>query len=522
MVLLLLFIGGVNYRLIKKDFEDINSQNKINFSQLDKRSAFLSLKSAVDNLIIDIDATTTHVLTNIKDKELDITVQELKGPWRDKINPQIKKLDARLAKYSDEIKSDYFKISDIIDRIKRTQESFLKNDTSKLGYRSNFAQNVSELHILTTELNEASKEFLESFLGAPTRGFSAKIPDEGYILNFLISLLIVVLVLGLVLFVSANQLKRPIAKLEDALINLNKGELIDVVGIRNKDYMSLGGYLSSVNTLLKKVVDYAEEVSKGNYDNSVIFEKEGRIGSAMNEMKYSLSDVAKADAQRSHINEGLAKFSEILGENTNNLERFGDDVLKNLVDFLNANQGALFVIGDHDKSYLEISSCYAYEKKKYTKQKIKRGEGLVGQCWQEEKTVYMTRVPADYIRITSGLGYSTPRCVLIVPLKFNEEVQGVIELASFKPFEDYELNFVEKVAQSIASALASVKINTQTQFLLSQSETLTKKMKVQEEAMVKTVDELKMTQEESQRREEEHLREISRLRKRLEEYERNF
>ena len=84
------------------------------------------------------------------------------------------------------------------------------------------------------------------------------------------------------------------------------------------------------------------------------------------------------------------------------------------------------------------------------------------------------------------------------------------------------MNFVEKVAQSIASSLASVKVNTQTQALLSQSETLTTRMKKQEDEMLSNVEELKMTQDESQRREEEHLREISRLKKRLEEYERNF
>ena len=171
---------------------------------------------------------------------------------------------------------------------------------------------------------------------------------------------------------------------------------------------------------------------------------------------------------------------------------------------------------------MSLTSCYAYDKKKHIHREVVKGQGLVGQCWQEEKRIYMTDVPSDYINITSGLGYSTPRCLLIIPLIFNGVTQGVIELASFKELENYELNFVEKVAKSIASALASVKVNSKTQVLLNRSEQLTKKMKVQEDEMRLNVEELRMTQEESQRREEEHLREISRLRKRLEGYERSF
>lgn len=376
---------------------------------------------------------------------------------------------------------------------------------------------------MTTELNAASNEFLENYIAQRTQGFIAAGDEELHSINIFISTLLISIGILVLLYMSSKKSKLPFRKLERVLYQIGKGNLPEKIGLNNKDYAVISEQLGKINALLIQIKEYARLVSKAEYDNSASFDNNGELGEALNEMKYSLSKVAKEDAQRSHINIGLAKFSEILGDNTNNLEKFGDNVLLNLVSFLNANQGALYVINDEeDVETLELSSCYAYEKKKYLNQKIKKGQGLVGQCWLERKSIYMTQVPDDYVRITSGLGYSTPRCILIVPLVFNEKIQGIIELASFKPFEDYELNFVEKVIQSIASALASVKINTQTQFLLSQSERLTKQMKRQEEEMVKNVEELKMTQEESQRREEEHLREISRLRKRLEEYERNF
>lgn len=523
--LFVLFVAvvGVNYSLIRSDFEKVNERNNKVYNSLKEKSAFLSLKSSVDKLIIDIDASTTHVLTNLRDRELNITEAELKNPWREKIGPQLKNLDQQIASYSDEIRSDYNKISDIIDKIKEAQEDFLSGDKEEVSYSSNFAQNVSDLHVLTTELNAASNEFLENYIAQRTQGFIAAGDEELHSINIFISTLLISIGILVLLYISSKKTKLPFRKLERVLYQIGKGNLPEKIGLNNKDYAVISEQLGKINALLIQIKEYARLVSKAEYDNSASFDNNGELGEALNEMKYSLSKLAKEDAQRSHINIGLAKFSEILGDNTNNLEKFGDNVLLNLVSFLNANQGALYVINDEeDVETLELSSCYAYEKKKYLNQKIKKGQGLVGQCWLERKSIYMTQVPDDYVKITSGLGYSTPRCILIVPLVFNEKIQGIIELASFKPFEDYELNFVEKVIQSIASALASVKINTQTQFLLSQSERLTKQMKRQEEEMVKNVEELKMTQEESQRREEEHLREISRLRKRLEEYERNF
>ena len=167
-------------------------------------------------------------------------------------------------------------------------------------------------------------------------------------------------------------------------------------------------------------------------------------------------------------------------------------------------------------------SCYAYEKKKYLDLKIKKGQGLVGQVWQEGKSIYLTEVPENYVTITSGLGESTPRSILVVPLYFNDEVQGVIELASFNVFEEYELGFVDKVTESISAALSSVKINTSTKVLLQDSSDLTNQMREQEDLMFSKVEELNQVQEEFREREASYRKEINRLKKRIEAYERSF
>ena len=148
---------------------------------------------------------------------------------------------------------------------------------------------------------------------------------------------------------------------------------------------------------------------------------------------------------------------------------------------------------------MSIKACYAWDRKKYIDQKIHIGEGLAGQAWQEREMIYITDVPQNYVRITSGLGEANPSSILIVPLKINDQIFGVVELASFSLFKDFEIAFVQNIAESIASTISSVKVNAHTQFLLEESQQMTEQMRAQEEEMRQNMEELHATQEEMQR-----------------------
>jgi len=215
----------------------------------------------------------------------------------------------------------------------------------------------------------------------------------------------------------------------------------------------------------------------------------------------------KEDEQRHWAAEGLAKFGEILRKDTDNLEELSYNLISNLVKYIKANQGAMFIIEDEDQGdvHLKMTACYAYERRKYADKRIELGEGLVGSVVMEQETVFMTDVPETYVHITSGLGESTPKCIIVVPLKINDEVHGVIEIGAFHNIDKFIVEFVEKVAESIASTISNVKTNTRTAKLLKESRLQAETLAAQEEQMRQNMEELQATQEEAARQSEKFI-----------------
>jgi len=255
---------------------------------------------------------------------------------------------------------------------------------------------------------------------------------------------------------------------------------------------------------LKQKADFARSIGTGKLaaEYKPLSEKD-TLGHSLIEMRDSLKKVAQEDARRQWATEGLAKFSETLRTH-NSLQQLGDRVVADLVKYLNANQSGLFLVNGEggDDLRLELLACYAYNRKKYLEKTIRPGEGLVGQAYLEGEKIYLTDIPGNYLRITSGLGEANPTSLLIVPLMVNEKIEGVLEIASFHTMAPHEISFVEKISENIASALAGVKINARTTRLLEESQMQSEEMRAQEEEMRQSMEELHATQEEMRRKNE--------------------
>lgn len=521
ILVLYTFVGFVFLR----DLTLSVKENKLRYEQADKSNlAYLEqveLKGDISRVIKDVNYTTLLTLDYLETNDPLKKSRRLKV-WSKRISPVLDTLDFKIDKTdSDIFKKSFNRVYDEVKKNQIIQEKLLldKEDTAKII-------SVKQLYSMkrsAEKLSENHSSFLSTKPEKDIFRFDSVEPiGDGFIKILIISLIALSLVI-LIVNLLINYLSIPIQKIDRYVVELKEGNFPNDIVTQLDDYKNIVSNLASIKTKNTEIKTFAELVADNKYEgqDSIKFERNGEVGEALVQMQSNLEKRAIADSQRNHINQGLARFSEVLSNYTNDLEKFGDVVLKDLVEFLNANQGAIFV-SNEAKDELKMVSCYAYHKKKYLKASVNRGQGLVGQVWQEGKLIHLTEIPENYVTITSGLGESTPRAILVVPLIFNDQVQGVIELASFNEFEEYELGFVEKVSESISAALSSVKVNTKTQTLLLESSSLTMQMKEQEDLMKAKVQELNMIQEESILRESQYLKEINRLKKKIENYERSF
>lgn len=259
-------------------------------------------------------------------------------------------------------------------------------------------------------------------------------------------------------------------------------------------------------TLNKKVDENNEELVRTMNENNQ------QLQSSQVELKNYIQRIEVAQVEekkRNWASEGLSELSGLLRTGTNTEDVY-DTLISRLVKYLKACQGGLFVVTE-DQSAIELAACYAYERKKFLHKRIEFGEGLIGQCYLEKESIYLTEIPQDYVNITSGLGTGRPSMLLIVPLKNNGIVEGFFELASFSPFEPYQMDFVERLGDYVASAINTMRVNDRTRKLLEMTQQQAEEMRASEEEMRQNMEELSATQEEMNRKEKEYLERISQL-----------
>jgi len=254
------------------------------------------------------------------------------------------------------------------------------------------------------------------------------------------------------------------------------------------------------------------EIDKLHIKNSNAIQKneelQKRLDEAILEMetfKNEQEKLKELEKQREWINSGITKFVDILRLNNNNIKELTYSVISNLVKYLNANQGGIYMLSDEKDEFgnitFDMTATYAYDKRKFINKKISLGEGLIGSCAMEKKFVHLVDIPEDYIKITSGLGDASPRNLLLIPIINENEVYGVIEIASFNEFKQYEIEFVEKVAENIGAGVISTIMQNKTNDLITEMKKQAEISKTQEEELRQNVEEMQATQEEMQKKE---------------------
>jgi len=263
----------------------------------------------------------------------------------------------------------------------------------------------------------------------------------------------------------------------------------------------------------EQVLDFVENLRQDNFQSNLnLNHSKDKLAQSLLRLRDYLIKSKKdeekrriEEEQRTWVTQGLAHFGELLRKESDNIEDLSYNIIRYLTDYMKVNQAGFYLLNTLNKKdrYFELTACVAYDRKKFTDKRINWEEGLIGRCALEKETIHLTDIPNDYLNITSGLGEANPRCILIVPLKTNDEIYGVLEMASFKDFQEFEVEFVEKIAESIALTISSVQNTIRTTKLLKETQNQAERMLQQEEELRQNLEEMQATQEESDRREVE-------------------
>jgi signal transduction histidine kinase/DNA-binding response OmpR family regulator/HAMP domain-containing protein len=250
---------------------------------------------------------------------------------------------------------------------------------------------------------------------------------------------------------------------------------------------------ANLTTQVRAIAEVATAVTKGDLTRFITVEASGEVAALkdnINEMIRNLKDTTQKNNEQDWLKTNIARFNRLL-QGQRDIRHVSNLILSQLVPLVNAQQ-ALFYLTRQDggENILELVASYAAPSRRRPPQRLGLGDGLIGQCAIEKRSMLLTDAPHDYMRVTSGLGEAKPSTVIVLPALFEGEVKAVLELGSFERFSTIHTLFLDQLMESIGIVLNTLAANMQTEALLAQSQLLTGELQSQQEELKKTNDRL--------------------------------
>ena len=251
----------------------------------------------------------------------------------------------------------------------------------------------------------------------------------------------------------------------------------------------------NLTTQVRAISEVASAVTKGDLTRTIRVEAKGEVESlkdTINQMITNLRETTLRNQEQDWLKSNLAKFGQML-QGQRDLKTVAQRILSELAQVVRAHYGAFYILKQQEEATdlkLHLFAAYGYKSEKNIPNEFSIGEGLVGQVAFEKERIILTNVPGNYIRISSALGKAKPANLIILPVLFENNVKAVIELASLDIFNETNLDFLSQLTESIGIVLNTIEANSRTEELLMQSQSLAGELKIQQEELRRTNDEL--------------------------------
>lgn len=265
--------------------------------------------------------------------------------------------------------------------------------------------------------------------------------------------------------------------------------------------------LKSVSDVMRGVdFNHSETIPRLGTDSN---DEIGDIASSFNKMADSL----EAHNQKAkELNEELEEYnwiqttlaeSSALYQNVNSLEQLAYTFLRKIVPSTGSAYGVFYIRMKNDE--LNRLSSFSGFPSGEPHETFKMGEGLVGRVAESGETLLVDHLPSHYLHVASGTGHAAPACLLLIPVRFEERVEAVVEFASLTPFRPKQKQLIEQLMDTLGIAMNSVAGRMEVDRLLRDSQILTEELQSQTEELQSQSEELQ-TQSEELRNQQDTLR----------------
>ena len=253
---------------------------------------------------------------------------------------------------------------------------------------------------------------------------------------------------------------------------------------------SVNELASNLTTQVRAIAEVASGVASGDLTRTIDVEARGEVAELkdnVNLMVANLRETTRANEEQNWLKSNLARIGGLM-QGQRDLFQVAQLIMNELTPTVGAQHGALYL---ESGSELVLTAGYGLARESAGRIRFALGEGLVGQAAMECRPIHLHEVPQDYLRIRSGLGEALPASVIVMPILFEGQALGAIELASFQGFTPVHLAFFDQFTENLGVTINAITATTRTSALLEESQRLTQELQERSDELQRQQGELR-------------------------------
>jgi signal transduction histidine kinase/HAMP domain-containing protein/CheY-like chemotaxis protein len=237
---------------------------------------------------------------------------------------------------------------------------------------------------------------------------------------------------------------------------------------------------------VRAIAEVTSAVASGDLTRSISVEAQGEVAELkdnINAMVQSLRETIRANQQQDWLKTNLARIAGMM-QGHRDLAVVAELIMDELAPLLGAQHGTFFLSEPADgDTQLRLIAGYGLRADKTAPIQYRLGQSLIGQVARSKRSIVVANLPEGYVRISSGLGEAPPANLAILPIVFEDQVLGVIELASFTSFSQVQTDFLEQLTETLGVNFNTIIANARTDALLDESQRLASELQARSEEL---------------------------------------